>query len=530
MSTIHDVVSNFNTTPFLFIGSGMSRRYLNLPDWETLLRHFAKIARSNDDMAYSYYKQKAEKMECKVGLFPKIAELIQKDFDEKWFNDRSIRTSKQDLLKRIADEGLSPFKVEISEYIQNSSKIVTEMQNEIDKLSEISQNSIAGVITTNYDNFIENHFLKFKTYVGQNELIFSNLHGLGEIYKIHGSVEVPESIIINENDYIEFKNKSSYLAAKLMTIFMENPIIFMGYSMNDNNIRDIINSIVNCLDDEQLKVLKKRFIFIEFNENAKKADILSHSMSMPNGKILEMCKITLNDYLPLYNELGKKRAALPVSLLRRLKDELYTYTITNTPTSHLRVASIDDKRVNDEELVIAIGRAAELGLKGLSGIESEDLYRSIILDDLDFSADEIMEYAMPKIYKQNSGKVPFNKYLSMATKDFPECRKSAEFQTFDSIISRSIKKNRKYIGEYKSVSEIWNSESNKEKATRLISYLTEEQMSVIELENVLKEIFKENNKVLNKSNDDQRLKTNIRLLIRIYDYLKWHKKTKELPD
>ena len=70
--------------------------------------------------------------------------------------------------------------------------------------------------------------------------MFSRLQGIAEVYKIHGSVSDPSSVVINENDYKEFKEKSEYLAAKLLTIFMEYPIIFMGYSISDKNIQDIL--------------------------------------------------------------------------------------------------------------------------------------------------------------------------------------------------------------------------------------------------------------------------------------------------
>ena len=146
----------------------------------------------------------------------------------------------------------------------------------------------------------------------------------------------------------------------------------------------------------------------------------------------------------LYNALEGKKAKLPVRILRRFKQELYEYTITNVPTSNIRVASIEDERVADEELVLSIGKASEFGLKGLSGLESNELYRDIVIGDLTYSADELLEYAFPKLLQQNSAKLPINKYLHNATKEFLECQKTIENQDFDSLISNTIKNNRRY--------------------------------------------------------------------------------------
>lgn len=517
--TIEDIVSKFNTTPFLFVGSGITRRYFDLPDWNGLLRHFANIV-GIDDFAYSSYENQAKKMECKAGVLPKVAELIQRDFDDKWFSDVSIRTLDEQGLDEVR-AGLSPFKAEVANYIKMRSIINPAYEKEITLLSQIAEKSITGIITTNYDSFLEEHFEGFTRYIGQSQLIFSAIQGVAEIYKIHGSVDVPDSIVINEEDYMNFDNKSAYLAAKLMTIFMEYPIIFMGYSISDMNVLKIIKAIVNCLDDNQLKMLEDRFVFVEYKKGMVGAEVSSYTI-MVEDRPLTMKKVQLEDYMLLYSALQGKRAKLPVRLLRRFKQELYNYTITNVPTSNLRVAGIDDIRVADEELVMAIGKVSDLGLKGLSGIDSNEWYRNIILDDLDFSADDLLMYAFPKLLKQDSGRLPVNKYLSMAIGTYPDCAKLAGQQDFEYMISKSIRRNRKCLGEYSSVKQIWEQEKGSlEKATRLISHLTEEQMDVNELESVLLEMFEENVNVLQDSGS---AKTHIRRLIRIYDYLKWGNK------
>lgn len=517
--TIEDIIYKFNTTPFLFIGSGISRRYLNLPDWKGLLKHFAECI-SDDEFIYDLYENKAKAMDCKAGLMPKVAELIERDFNEKWFTDVSIRTIGREQAERI-HQGLSPFKAELAEYVKTKTVINTDYKEEIDKLSEISEKNIAGVITTNYDSFLEDYFKGFTKYVGQSQLIFSAIQGIAEIYKIHGSVEIPESIVINEEDYRLFEKNSAYLAAKLMTIFMEYPIIFMGYSISDSNIQSIITSIVNCLDTKQVSILGERFIFIEYRPEISGAEVTPYTIMMEN-KPLTMKKVALSNFMLLYNALENKKAKLPVSILRRFKKELYEYTITNTPTANLRVASIEDGRVKDDDLVLAIGKASTFGLKGLSGLDANEWYRNIVLEDLEFSADEILEHAFPKLIKQNSGKLPLNKYLSEAAKDFPECREIAIKQDFDGIISKTIKNHRRYLGGYQSVRQIWKKEKESPgRALRLIAYLKEEDIDVDELESVLREIFEADVNVLQNVNTNER--SAIRRLIRIYDYLKWGK-------
>lgn len=516
---IEDLVEKFNTTPFLFLGSGVTRRYYSLPDWKGLLEHFARAIK-DDDFSYSAYENKASKMDNSVGLLPKVAELIQVDYDEKWFSDESVRTITGEALDKVKN-GLSPFKAEVAAYIKDNSVLDIKYKEEIEMLSTLSEKSISGVITTNYDEFVETYFKGYTKYVGQGQLIFSAIQGIAEIFKIHGSVEEPQSLVINEQDYIDFDKKSAYLAAKLMTIFMEYPIIFMGYSISDTNIQKIIKSIVGCLDANQVKLLEDRFIFVEYQQGKVGAEVSPYTI-MIDDKPLSMKKIVVEDFKLVYKALEGKKSKLPVRILRRFKQELYDFTVTNMPTASLRVASIEDERVADEELVMAIGKYSDYGLRGLHGLKADEWYRNIVVGDMEFSADDLLEHAYTDLVKQNSGILPVNKYLSEAVKSYPECMESAKKQDFEFIICNTIKKNRNKVSNYNSVMQIWENEKESlDRATYLIAHLVEEKISVDELETVLKEIFDNDTNVL--QNSKPAVRTNVKRLIRIYDYLKWGK-------
>lgn len=192
------------------------------------------------------------------------------------------------------------------------------------------------------------------------------------------------------------------------------------------------------------------------------------------------------------------------------------------PTSSMRVASIEDDRIQDEELVMAIGRYSDYGLRGLHGLKADEWYRNIVVGDIEFSADDLLQYAYEDLTRQNSGRLPVNKYLTEAVGNYPNCAELAKKQNFDYIISATIKKNRNRVGNYKSVKQIWENEKNSlERSTGLIAYLTEQNIDVDELEGVLKEIFETDINIL--QNSKPAIRTNVRRLIMIYDYLKWGK-------
>lgn len=516
-NTLKSIVQQFPATPFLFVGSGMSKRYMGLPSWEDLLRHFAERL-SGDSFAYAAYKSRAG------DDLPKVASLIQKDFDARWFDYPSFRTCDEEHANHI-NNGASPFKAEIAYYLSSISQLNSDLSDEIESFSMLMDKNITGIITTNYDLFLEGAAAKYKKYIGQEELVFSSIQGIAEIYKIHGCVSNPGSIVINEEDYSEFEKNSPYLAAKLMTIFMEYPIIFLGYSMADRNIRSILEAIARCLSPDKLDRLKNRFIFVEYSP--KETDLRIESFAtLFGGKSITMTKIVLSDFSILYEALMEKKNSIPVRILRTFKQEFYDFTVSNTPTARLRVMDIDDKDLDDADLALAFGRKSDIGVYGLTGVTGREWYRDIIMDDLGFSSDELLTHAFPKLCKGND--LPVFKHLRKASIQYPDVEEYASKIDFESIIPESIRKQRYRVHDIQNLGErsveaiVREYGQNVEKCTRLLSYLTEEEIDADALYDYLRKLFEDNQNVLDVT--DKAIASKVRKLIRFYDFLKYKQK------
>ena len=518
--TIQDVIARFNTIPILFAGSGITRRYYDLPDWKGLLTEFASRINA-DRFAYRAYESKAQQLGFTQGIMPKIATLIQQDFDSKWYSIPEMRTNESFVLNAV-ENGCSPFKAEIAWYLKEKSVPQAAFKEEIQKLKNISKKNLAGVITTNYDTFFEKLFDDYTPYIGQNQLVFSSIQGIAEVYKVHGSVTLPNSLVLNEKDYEIFNEKSKYLAAKLMTIFMEYPIIYIGYSLTDQDVQNILKDILLCLPDDKIEKLQERFVFVEYKPGMVGYSITPYTLTF-GEQMLSMTRLTLSDFGILYDALAAKKASIPVKLLRRFKEEIYTYAITSKPGPLLNVANVDDKNIDENRLAISIG-ISNTGERGLQSIvDTNEWYRSIVMGDLsDFTADQLLKYAYPEIRKRTSGDLPVYKYLVQAKEDYSQIRAETPDE-FNKLTTATNRKFRYTTEKYPTLESLWNDlKGDKAKAFRVMCSLPENKIDVDKLEVILKELFTESNDALDRL--DVNTRTNVRRLIRMYDYLKWGKK------
>lgn len=156
------------------------------------------------------------------------------------------------------------------EYKRNRNGLIYKLDSRITQYNEPSllhmliskiSSKFKVVITTNYDRLMEIALDRFrviwKSYV-QNPKVDVPVPFLHNpkfkgtyLYKMHGTIEHPETIVITEDDYIEFltrldsreKGIPDYFTSKFAT----HTLLFLGYSLEDWNFRVLFKGTIEKL-------------------------------------------------------------------------------------------------------------------------------------------------------------------------------------------------------------------------------------------------------------------------------------------
>lgn len=493
--------------PFLFVGSGFSKRYMNTEKWDELLKVFCKEY-SDNDFQYNVYSNQVEEKDY-YGRQPAIAKLLEKDYND------AVLTLKKYQEFRFNHKGQlnnndSALKIAISEYLLKAQYDSTN--KEIKLLRQLGKRSLSGIITTNYDILLEQLFPEYTVYVGQEELLFNNISGIGEIYKIHGSVTKPNSLILTSADYLEFEKNASYLIAKLLTIFLEYPVIFMGYSLSDRNIKNIFKTISECLTQEKLDQLKDRLIFVEYS----KTEQLSEFDIQFDRNNIKMNKISTTDFARIYKVISETKSKYNPVILRQLRRDIYE--MANNVQTLDKIVAVGFENLDDitkiKQFVLGVGVA-----KNGHIIKAEQLYEDIVFDNQYFNPDLVIEEYLPELLKNNSGGLPMYKYLNNYQKEIFERVKEnvLKHRTIDSFLNQQLRiqkaNYRKSIYDL-SVNGIIKNETM-ELAYKKLIFLEEKEIQIDELKEYLQKYIKTYTPSCLKNNPE------LKRLIRIYDLVKY---------
>ena len=266
------------------------------------------------------------------GLIETIAKKI--NYNEKCSGCDSIETScpKEDCSKRF-DFNATEF-LRIPEYYYQSASTDEYFQTisntlKCDKESNAVDEMILDIaphhiITTNYDTLLENttsiNTAKYKVIYEDKDLL-SNASD-GYIIKMHGDIDHPKTIVLKESDYIDYEQTHPLISTYIKSLLVNHTFLFVGYSLNDNNLNLIIGWINYFC--KQYDVSERPYSFLI--QNALPSDFELSRLEKNNIFVIGL------DTLP--SDLQSK-ANVPESLTHPSGRNLYTYLecITNNTIS-----------------------------------------------------------------------------------------------------------------------------------------------------------------------------------------------------
>lgn len=430
-------ISSFSQLPYLFVGTGISMRYSNAPSWDTLLKNIWKMAGLGDsDREYEKMKQKIEneisydksqvnEEDRKYYVNPLLATEIEKTFNEKYYSEAGYDEKIFDTWENdeIIDKHYNPFKYLIAKQTKELELDINRPEyDEVQYLIQ-NQNKIAGVITTNYDGILENIFKDFSVMVGQDNLLASNMFSIFEIFKIHGDCKNPESIILTQSDYKKFDYKLKYLSAKLMTIFIEHPIIFVGYGMGDVNIRNILMEIAECLNDEQLSMVKDNFLFIS-PAFGKDESYNTNTLSWGRNSI-SIHEFVIKDYGELYKSLAMIQNSMPVKIARKLQNMVCNYVYSAEAQNNVIFGDVNSPDIDDDKVAIYFGKQDTVTHIGFSQFDIDDILEDVLYDNKPYLVNiELINDTFKNIRSRSGATIlPVYKYLNklnLTVSDIPD--------------------------------------------------------------------------------------------------------------
>jgi len=492
--------------------SGFSRRYLELEDWRGLLSRFCVAGHP-----FEYYLASAN------GDYPLAARLLAEDFNKHWWSSEDYKANVERHKGKITNV-TSALRVEICNYLSTLDQAKAKHSKYGQEVGLLAGLNVDGIITTNWDTFIEQLFPDYRKYVGQNELLFSNPQEIGEIYKIHGCSTLPVSLVLTNDDYAQFNERNAYLAAKLITIFVEHPIVFLGYSLSDQNISSLLRAISLCIGKENIEQLRQNLIFVQRQTDGEDANISDTYITI-DGVQIPLVLVKSDDWIPIFEALRATKRKIPARVLRHCKEQMYELVQSSEPEKKLCVVDIDAiDRKEEIEFLVGVGVVSHLesvvaGI-GYAAVETKDLILDILHEDANYDARQIVDSVIPRVGRLTQN-IPIFKYLRQVGIDSAAAYKKSGLP-FDKWVQRDLKDFRvktysvPFFKKYRHQTMLDVIDGcTPENASAYIPYISRDKIDL----DLLRKFLIDNEEKLDYSTSSYA--SNFRKLATLYDKLKW---------
>ncbi|MBE9389992.1 SIR2 family protein [Vagococcus salmoninarum] len=417
--SLQDIVDN-NSYPIVFIGSGISKRYLKeFPTWEELLESYWQQLDEKQNF-YSFLRSKEKELGDSYSEIDKsfVANTQAASYIETRYNDFFFEgkiTLEHLTIKTAYHKKISPFKFDLANKFSNYI-----LNNDLKELEQykLFLSKARVIVTTNYDTLTEDLLSEVsavpKIYIGQHGF-FDETIDWSELYKIHGDVSEPNSIVINEEDYESYDNNSILISAKILSTMVESPIIFLGYSLTDRNVRKLLNDFASQLPNEDVRKSANRIFVVEYKKD--ESEIIEEIIKDENLDF-NYTLIRTDNYNEIYNIIGKIDEGLLPAEVRKYQSLIKEIVVEAGHNKSLDTVLLSPKDLDVLKDEISSGKPIVVALGDKKQVfVNPDLVT--YLKDYLFEENNILpSVALRFVAKENpKARIPFWKYINISQLD-----------------------------------------------------------------------------------------------------------------
>ncbi len=277
----------------VFVGAGVSCNVSNMPSWSALIQKMA------ESIKYS----KCDNCRKKDNHCHETCKFI-----DTFSPDEFLK-----IPQYVYNKNKKQYQQIVKDNIQHDPTINAPLSNAIIDLVP------AHIITTNYDKLLENcksmQKDNYEVIIHDKDLLSAEKNKY--IIKMHGDIDHPETIVLKEADYLEYTQKHVLIEMFIKSLLADHTILFLGYSLNDYNVKLII-SWINYIRSQN-KALDKntKFAYMVLDERKIAKNQLQYFESNNIG-VINLNKMPLIKSIPsdLTEDIGKRL----YSFLRTIED------------------------------------------------------------------------------------------------------------------------------------------------------------------------------------------------------------------
>lgn len=240
----------------IFVGSGVSANS-EVPTWSRLIKEIAKNIEYEKCSECIKYLRYTDKYNCHDGCKCAISESGKGECtckDRYNFTPDEYLRIPEYFYKKCEDDSKCKNSKECNKDKKHEKYYSFIKEVLLPEGSSFKPNAIDDIIfdilpdhiiTTNYDSLLEDSEsvnAGMYTVISDDKELINNA-GKNYIIKMHGTFDKPESIILKESDYIEYDHTHPLISTFIKGILVNHSFLFVGYSLNDYNLRLIMGWI-----------------------------------------------------------------------------------------------------------------------------------------------------------------------------------------------------------------------------------------------------------------------------------------------